>query len=282
MAEEMLNEYVDLHVHSNHSDGTYTVKELVEYAKEKGLYAIALTDHDTVSGVKEAVMEGKMCGVKIIPGIEVSTGYGTGELHILGLNIDYESEVFDEFIASCRESREERNRRMAAKLCELGMQVSYEDLKALYPSATVTRAHFARYLQEKGYVGSRNEAFDRYLGDGKPAYVTRERISPKDAIDMIKRAGGHPVLAHPLLYRMGKDRLESLFDYLKGLGLEGIEGLYALNTKSDDENLKKMAENHGLYITGGSDFHGSNKPDIDLGVGKGSLRVPKELLKNIL
>lgn len=282
MADIDLCECVDLHVHSNHSDGTYSVKELVAYAKEKGLKAIALTDHDTVSGVEEAIFEGEKCGLMVIPGIEISCTYGSSELHILGLNIDYKSSVFDDFIVSCRESRENRNKRMAEKLCQLGMQVSYDELRQLYPSATITRAHFARYLQEKGYVGSKNEAFNRYLGNGKPAYTTRERISPNEAIDMIVAAGGHPVLAHPLLYKMGKDRLNSLFDYLKGLGLEGIEGLYSLNTPSDDVMLSKMAESHGLYITGGSDFHGSNKPDIDLGVGKGRLRVPATLLDSIM
>ncbi len=282
MSDFELNECVDLHVHSTHSDGTYTVKELVNYAKEKGLYAIALTDHDTVSGVQEAIIEGEKCGIKVIPGIEISTGYGSGELHILGLNIDYKNQVFDEFIVNCRNSREQRNVRMAEKLCELGMQVSYKEIRALYPSATITRAHFARYLQEQGYVTSKNEAFDRFLGDGKPAYVTRERISPENAINIIKRANGHPVLAHPLLYKMGKDRLESLFNYLKGIGLEGVESLYSLNTPSDNERMVNMAMRHGLYITGGSDFHGSNKPDIDLGVGKGNLRVPKKILDNII
>ncbi len=277
-----LNECVDLHVHSTHSDGTYSIKELVAYAKEKGLKAIALTDHDTVSGVEEAMEEAEKCGIIVIPGIEISTGYKNGELHILGLNIDYKSEVFSNFIIECRNSREQRNRRMAEKLCDLGMKVSFDELVEKYPSSTVTRAHFARYLHENGYVSSKKEAFDRFLGDGKPAYIPRERIEPQEAIDMIKKAKGHPVLAHPLLYKMGKAQLDSLFDYLKGLGLEGIEALYSLNTPSEEERLIKMAKNHGLYITGGSDFHGSNKPDIDLGVGKGNLRVPAELLKNIM
>ena len=277
-----LSECVDLHVHSTHSDGTYSVSELVAYAKEKGLKAIALTDHDTVSGVEEALAEGEKQGIIVIPGIEISCGNGSGEIHMLGLNIDHKSPVFNEFIIACKESREQRNRRMADKLCQIGMEVNYDELLVKYQSSTVTRAHFARYLHEAGYVKSKNEAFDRFLGDGKPAYLTRERITPKDAIDMINAAGGHPVLAHPLLYKMGKDRLESLFDYLKGMGLEGVEALYSLNTKSDDERLIKMAKNHGLFITGGSDFHGSNKPDIDLGVGKGNLRVPAEVLENIM
>ncbi len=282
MEDVNLSQCVDLHVHSNHSDGTYSVKELIAYGKEKGLKAIALTDHDTVSGVKEALYEGEKQGVIVIPGIEISCGNGNSEIHMLGLNIDHKSSVFNEFIISCKESREQRNRRMADKLCELGMEVDYDELLTRYQSSTITRAHFARYLHEAGYVKSKNEAFDRFLGDGKPAYLTRERITPKDAIDMIKKAGGHSVLAHPLLYKMGKDRLESLVDYLKGMGLEGIEALYSLNTKSDDERLMKMAKNHGLFITGGSDFHGSNKPDIDLGVGKGNLRVPADVLENIM
>lgn len=282
MEDVNLSQCVDLHVHSNHSDGTYSVKELIAYGKEKGLKAIALTDHDTVSGVEEALYEGGKQDVIVIPGIEISCGNGNSEIHMLGLNIDHKSAVFNEFIISCKESREQRNRRMADKLCELGMEVDYDELLTRYQSSTITRAHFARYLHEAGYVKSKNEAFDRFLGDGKPAYLTRERITPKDAIDMIKKAGGHPVLAHPLLYKMGKDRLESLVDYLKGMGLEGIEALYSLNTKSDDERLMKMAKNHGLFITGGSDFHGSNKPDIDLGVGKGNLRVPADVLENIM
>lgn len=282
MEDVNLSQCVDLHVHSNHSDGTYSVNELIAYGKEKGLKAIALTDHDTVSGVKEALYEGEKQGVIVIPGIEISCGNGNSEIHMLGLNIDHKSSVFNEFIISCKESREQRNRRMADKLCELGMEVDYDELLTRYQSSTITRAHFARYLHEAGYVKSKNEAFDRFLGDGKPAYLTRERITPKDAIEMIKKAGGHPVLAHPLLYKMGKDRLESLVDYLKGMGLEGIEALYSLNTKSDDERLIKMAKNHGLFITGGSDFHGSNKPDIDLGVGKGNLRVPADVLENIM
>lgn len=282
MSENILTGYVDLHVHSNHSDGTYSVEELVAYAKEKGLYAIALTDHDTVSGISEAVNVAKRFGIMLIPGIEMSSDYNGVDLHILGLNIDYKNEEFNEFLVQCRENRNNRNIRMAEKLQALGIVVTYDSMKELYKESTITRAHFARYLQDNGYVKSKQEAFDRYLKKGAKAYVPKTTISPKQAIDIIKVAGGHPVLAHPLLYKFGKAQLDSLFDYLKGLGLEGIEGLYSLNTKSDDERLLKMAKSHRLYITGGSDFHGANKPDIDLGVGKGSLRVPKDILKNIL
>jgi predicted metal-dependent phosphoesterase TrpH len=150
-----------------------------------------------------------------------------------------------------------------------------------FGDVSITRAHFARYLVENGYVTHKEMAFAMYLNKGKKYYVPRYKITPKNAIDIIKEAGGHPVLAHPLLYKMGKDRLCSLFNYLKEIGLEGIEGIYSLNTPSDDKWLKNMADNYGLFITGGSDFHGENKPDIKLGFGKGNLRIPKELLDNI-
>ena len=148
MTDIDLKKCVDLHVHSNHSDGTYSVKELVLYAKEKGLKAIALTDHDTVSGIEEALMYSEEIGQLVIPGIEISVDNGNSELHILGLNIDHKSKAFEKFIVSCKESREQRNYKMAEKLQKLGLDVSYDVIKELYPSATVTRAHFARYLHD--------------------------------------------------------------------------------------------------------------------------------------
>ncbi|MDY5576757.1 MAG: PHP domain-containing protein [Lachnospiraceae bacterium] len=275
-------EYIDLHVHSNASDGTYSPKEVVEYAESKGLYAFALTDHDTVDGIEEAIETARTKIVKVIPGIEISADFGGSDLHILGLNVDYTSEGFVKIVDECRRSRDERNRKMIEKIREHGMPLTEEIMLERFGNASVTRAHFARYMMDEGYVSSKEEAFNRYLNPGKPCYVSRERISPEMAIRLILEAGGHPVLAHPLLYKMGHDRLYSTINYLKTLGLQGIEGIYSLNTPSDDQKMEKIVREYGLFLTGGSDFHGSNKPAIDLGTGKGNLRISKELLKNIV
>ena len=273
--------YIDLHVHSTASDGTLSPTEVVKLAKKEGLYAIALTDHDTIDGIEEALNAAKSEEMYVIPGIEISADYNGSDLHILGLNISYEDETFASAVKKLKESRTDRNKRIVELMSNDGIDISEEKLRERFGDVSITRAHFARYLVENGYVTHKDMAFAMYLNKGKKYYVSRYKISPKDAIDIIKEAGGYAVLAHPLLYKMGKDRLCSLFDYLKSLGLDGIEGIYSLNTPSDDVWLAKMAENYGLFLTGGSDFHGENKPDIKLGTGKGNLKIPKELLENI-
>ncbi len=274
--------YIDLHVHSNASDGTYTPNELVKYADEKGLYAFALTDHDTVNGIEEALETAKDYDVKVIPGIELSADFKGSDLHILGLNVDHKSEGFLEMVEHCKRMRDERNLKMIAKMNEQGFPITKQILDERYGvDAVITRAHFARYLLEEGFVNEKNKAFSKYLGKGRPCYVSRQLITPKMAIELILKSGGHPILAHPLLYGFNANRLKGIISYLKELGLEGIEALYSLNRVDDDQRLLKYAKNFGLYVTGGSDFHGSNKPDIDLGVGKGNLRVTKDLLGNI-
>lgn len=275
-------EFIDLHVHSNASDGTFTPAELVDYAEEKGLYAFALTDHDTVDGIEEAAAAAENKMVKVIPGIEISAEFGECDLHILGLNVDYKSSGFLKIVEECRKSRDSRNLKMIEKVREQGMPLTREIMEERFGNVSVTRAHFARYMMDEGFTASKEEAFEKYLNPGRPCYVPREKISPKMAVTLILEAKGHPVLAHPLLYHLDYDRLAVTISSLKSFGLEGIEALYSLNTPSDDSRLARMAQNQGLFITGGSDFHGSNKPDIDLGVGKGNLRIPKELLGNIL
>ena len=219
--------------------------------------------------------------VKVIPGIELSADYGGADLHILGLNVDYRSEAFLKVVEQCRRSRDERNLKMIEKINEQGLHLTPEIMEERFGIASVTRAHFARYMIDEGFVSSKDEAFKRYLNPGKCCYVSREKITPAMAIELILEADGKPVLAHPLLYKMGHDRLYSTVNYLKELGLQGLEAVYSLNSPSDDRKLAELAKNYDLFFTGGSDFHGSNKPDIDLGVGKGNLKIPKDLLKNL-
>ncbi len=282
------NGQIDLHVHSTFSDGTMTPTQLVDYAIKKNLSAIAITDHDTVDGIDEALSYAYFLSEnidtpvpKIIPGIELSTEYNNKDIHILGLYIDYNSKQFKEYLADFASSRDARNRQMCSLLCDFGIIISYEELIEANPNSVITRAHFGKMMYQKGYVKSIKEAFERYIGDNAPCFVPRTKVDPQKAIRLISNAGGFPVLAHPVLYKMGKEALETLIISLKKEGLKGIEALYSTYTKSDERNIRRLAEKYSLICTGGSDFHGSNKPDIDLGTGRGHLFIPESILNEI-
>lgn len=280
-------ELTDLHVHSTASDGTFTPSQLVLEAKRVGLKAFALTDHDTVAGVEEAINAGVEAGIEVIPGIEISTKYNSTyikdkEIHVVGLYIDYTNEHFLSEIAGFRDNRDGRNDKLIELMNEAGMPISLEAMRDMFGDDTVlTRAHFARYMVNKGYVSSTNEAFDRYLGECKPFYVSRQMPDPARATTLIREAGGVAVLAHPILYRMSDSELTKLCQYLKRHGLSGIEGIYSTYRSGDETTIRRIAGECGLLISGGSDFHGANKPDIKLGVGKGNLKIPYELALNL-
>lgn len=273
---------IDLHVHSKASDGSYTPAELVAYALERGLSAMALTDHDTVSGVREAVVAAEGTGLYLIPGVELSAEYRGRDIHILGLFLNDKSEGFLSALNGFKEAREKRNEKMAVLLTEHNMKLTMEEMREEFADAVLTRAHFARMLVKKGYVQSYREAFDRFLDDGKPCYLPKERIAPKDAIAMIHRAEGLAVLAHPLLYRMDMDGVRTLIELLKEQGLDGLEAIYSMNSGRDEQRLRELATAYGLMITGGSDFHGVLKPHIGLGTGRGDLYVPEEILTSLI
>ena len=275
-----MKKYIDLHVHSNASDGTFTPAEIVEYAIEKELYAIALTDHDTLDGIEEAISVSKN-RILVIPGIEISASINGTDIHILGLNIDYKLKEFNDKVNECKVLRNERNIKIIDKMKAIGIDISKEKMDECFGNASITRAHFAKFLVDNGYADTKEEAFSKYLKKGCSCYVPRVQMTPKDAIEIIKQAGGHPILAHPLVYKFSYDKLMSTISYLKEIGLEGIEAIYSNNSVDDDVLLKRIAKNYNLYVTGGSDFHGSIKPDIDLGIGRGNLKIPKEILKNI-
>lgn len=274
---------IDLHVHSNYSDGMLTPSELVDYAMQKGLFAFALTDHDTTDGLQEAMehaaaLQCEQSVPEIIPGIELSTDENGKEVHVVGLFIDSANASFQEYLREFVESRTERNRKVCRKFQELGIDVTLEALEERFPDSILTRAHFARYLLEHGNVKSIQEAFARYLGDRCPCYVPREKITPRKAVDLILTAKGLPILAHPILYRMSDARLDKLTADLKSAGLVGIEAIYSTYSPSEERQIRRLADKYDLLISGGSDFHGSNKPGLDMGVGYGKLYIPDEIL----
>lgn len=270
---------IDLHVHSTASDGTYSPADLVSYAKSKGLSVIALTDHDTVSGVNECIQKGLEVGVTVIPGIECSADYYGKELHILGYYINPNSSSLKEKLNALIDSRSTRNVKMLEKLTALGCPLTMEDLEAdCAPGTVFTRAHFANAMLQKGYITDRKEAFTRYIGRGLPAYVPRERFTIKACIDMIHEAGGVAVLAHPMLYGYSRTEVTQLLQGLAAYGLDGVECLYSTHSREDVAHLLQVCSNLDLFPTGGSDFHGANKTNLDLGCGYGDLKIPITLL----
>ena len=279
--KEKIMNIVDLHVHSTKSDGSFTPTELVNYAIEKGLSAFALTDHDTTEGLAEALAAAKEKPIEVIPGIEFSTEYEGRDIHILGLYINYDEPHFKEHLVAFQQSRITRNEKMCALLTEAGMDISYPALLAEYPGSVITRAHYAKYLLAHGYTKSMKEAFDRYIGDNCPYFVPREKVTPVEAVQLILDAGGIPILAHPTLYHMGKDRLHALIQTLVDAGLMGIEAVYSTYSTSEEREMKAIAKQYGLCISGGSDFHGNTKPGLDLAVGYGKLFIPVEILDHL-
>lgn len=272
---------VDLHVHSTCSDGTFTPTELVDYALEKGLTGFALTDHDTTDGLEEAMEYAKDKGIEVIPGIELSTEYESKDIHILGLYIDYNKKEFKDRIQAFVDSRILRNMKMCDNLREAGIDITYEKLLAEFPGAVITRSHYARFLLNHGYIKSMAEAFERYVGDNCPYYVPREKVTPAQAVELILKADGIPILAHPTLYHMSDRRLEKLVVQLKEAGLMGIEAVYSTYTAGEERQMRELAKRYNLLISGGSDFHGSNKPKLDLAVGYGKLHIPASILDDI-
>lgn len=274
---------VDLHIHSFKSDGSLSPTELVDEALRIGLRAFALTDHDTVEGIDEALTYSADKDIEVIPGIELSTEYQGKDIHIVGLYINHNDEEFQKALKTFRDSRDLRNEKMCKMLAdEAGMDISYQALMDEDPGAVITRAHYARYMLKKGYTKSLKEAFDRYIGDHCKYFIPREKITPEDGIKLILKAGGIPVLAHPVLYGMGKDRLDTLVTSLKENGLKALEAVYSTYTLSDEHEMKALAKKHGLKISGGSDFHGAAKPGLYMGKGYGKLFVPESILDELI
>lgn len=272
---------IDLHVHSNASDGTDTPSEVVALAVKKGLSAIALTDHDTIAGLLEAQTAAAGLPIEIIPGIELSCVYHGEEIHILGLYVDPMDRKFRAETDALKEIRDKRNGEMIRRFQEAGISITLDEVMAGNPDTVITRAHFARILFEKGYVKSMEQAFKKYLDYGGPYCPRKEKITPEHAMKILTDCKASPVLAHPYQYHLGDKKTEELIRYLTDLGLHGLEVYHSSNNQHESGKLKKLAGQYGLFPTGGSDFHGSNKPDIDIGSGRGGLRISALLLDDI-
>lgn len=276
---------IDLHVHSNHSDGTLSPEELVDLAVTTGLSAFALTDHDTVSGIakaKAAAAKYTSSGqsITVISGTEISAAYKKKDIHILGLFVDETNPILLEALEQAISARDYRNELMAERFRKLNIPLTLEELRSQNPDTVITRAHFAKYLIDHHYVKTQAEAFERYLGYDAPCFVAREYMPPEKAISLILQAGGIPVLAHPLLYKLPPKELESLLERLKSAGLKGLEVFYSSNTSFDESIVYGLANRFGLLMTGGTDFHGSNKPNLYLGTGRNNnLNIPDTVLE---
>ena len=268
---------VDLHTHSTASDGTYTPAEATELAKKAGLSAIALTDHDTIDGLKEFQEAGNALGIETIAGIEFAAlwdRYHRPEIHIVGLGIDPECPLLLERMKDIQKIRDDRNHKMCEKLSSIGLHMTFEELAANAGGDIITRAHFANVLLQKGYIRKKEDAFSRYISPGLPGYVEREFLTPALCIETIKKAGGAAVLAHPTLYGLNMEQLEELCRELIPYGLDGIECLYSTYSPQETKAITALAEKLNLLPSGGSDFHGKNKPLIHMGSGKGNLSIP--------
>ncbi len=269
---------VDLHTHSTASDGSFSPEALVREAVTAGVSAIALTDHDSVSGVEQALRAGEQTGMEVIPGVELSTDYAREEVHVGGLCMAHENPALTAQLHRVGEERDGRNVKIIAKLQKVGFAISVEAVYSRNPDSVISRPHIARYLVETGQAPDVQYVFDHYIAAGADCYVERYKITPVEAVGVIHAAGGLAILAHPCLYHLPEEVLLRLVGEMKEAGLDGIEALYSRNKEDDEERFCEIAADYDLLLSGGSDFHGASKPDIKIGTGRGNLCVPYELL----
>lgn len=268
---------IDLHTHSTASDGTFSPERLMEYAAEKNIKAIALTDHDTVDGICSAQAKAKELGLEFVPGIEISIQWPTGEFHLLGMGLQTASRELLELIEFLREERHSRNQKIIEKLNANGINVSYDEVKAVAGSETIGRPHFADVLLKKGIVKNRQMAFDLYFAKGRPCYVDRAGANLEEAVKAIKNSGGIPVQAHPLSMYVSWGKLEDKIIEIQGMGVEGLEAWHPGVRVAEAYRLEEIGKKLGMIITAGSDFHGEKiRADRKIGFTAGRSKIEEK------
>lgn len=274
-------ELIDLHVHSNASDGSLTPTEVADEAMRMGLSAIALTDHDTIDGIPEILEYTKDKPLEVVPGIELSCYYNNREVHILGFYMDYTNPALNEELSELKKAREGRNLKMVELMQADGLPVTMEKLLHGNPDSVITRAHFARVLVEEGVCKDKEAAFKKYIGIGCKYYLPKPQVTCETAMRILTTYSKGAFLAHPLLYHLGYAQIEELLIYLKSLGLKGVEAYHSSNNAYESDKLRSMALKLGLGISGGSDFHGAVKPNIQMGKGRGGMKISMHILDEI-
>lgn len=279
---------IDLHIHSTASDGSLTPADIIDHAQKLNLAAIAITDHDSVDGSKEALQIDIPPSLHFLTGVEISAAHppffpGSGSFHILGYAIHLDNRDLNQALSKLQDARKNRNPEILKRLNKLGFRISLEEVNQEVGEGQLGRPHIAYAMLKKGFVASINEAFDKYLGNAGPAYVDKDRIECEQAISIIRAAGGVPVLAHPALLNIENDqKLDALLQNLVKIGLAGIEVYYPGHSPQQIRQYTELAENYGLLMTGGTDFHGSITPDTKMGSGDGDLFVPYTLYKEMM
>ena len=279
---------IDLHIHSTASDGSLTPFEILQLAQKLNLGAIAITDHDSLEGSKEAFQAGIPSSINFLSGVEISAAYPpflsrSGSFHLLGYGIRLDDPALNQSLYKLRQARKNRNPEILKRLKKLGYSLTLAEIRRVAGEGQLGRPHIAQAMVKKGYVASVDEAFDHFLGTNKPAYVNKYRIECIQAVQAITAAGGIPVLAHPGLLDIGHEStLKQFIGNLKEIGIRGIEVYYPEHTARQMKTYAELARYFDLLMTGGTDFHGKMMPQIKLGSGKGNLFVPYELYEKLI
>jgi predicted metal-dependent phosphoesterase TrpH len=273
---------VDLHTHSTHSDGSFTPKELMDYAYECGLAAIALTDHDVISGLKEAAERASELKIHFIPGVELEVEYEKGEFHILGLSLSQNLNDIEKVLIDIQQKRKNRNKYIVEKICAAGIKCSLDIIKEYAGGDLISRLHFAHFLIDKGIVGSVTEAFHQYLNSGKPFYMAKEVLTLTRALQLIKHAHGKAIAAHPFTLNLSWDKLTNFLLSCKKAGLHGVEAYHSDFKKEECDKLDKFARQYGFIITAGSDFHGENRVERKLGISSSGMEIADDYARPFL
>lgn len=279
---------IDLHIHSSASDGSLTPFEILQLAQKLNLGAIAITDHDSLEGSKEAFRAGIPSSIKFLSGVEISAAYPpffsrSGSMHLLGYAIRLDDSDLNQILNKLRQARKNRNPEILKRLEKLGYSLTLDEIRKVAGEGQLGRPHIARAMVQKGYVATMDEAFDNFLGTDKPAYVNKYRIEFIQAVEAITGAGGIPVLAHPgLLGIDNESTLKQFIGNLRDIGIRGIEVYYPEHTTRQMKTYAELARRFDLLITGGTDFHGKMMPKIKMGSGMGNLFVPYELYEKLI